>query len=223
MFSAAMLFCFMSCGSTKNAVEVTTPGVKIERMDWQGASTGSMPPAWLEAVTNGDVDGVAKALNIDSSKYKVFVINNTGKTLDFIKVWTEQVDVVSEVAGSMSRVVGQTVKADLKGNADDVAKAVEQAVTIASSVELIGLEKKAQYWVKTRRLKTGVASPKSDADYDSPVYTYYVVYAMENEVFNKSLKSAVERGITGNTDQQNVLKQIITSCLAKTLIPEVDF
>ncbi len=226
--SAVILSALMfGCGSTKKAepapsVQISTPKIKIERMDWQGASIGSEPPAWLEAVVNGDVNSVAKALGVDSSKYKVFVLNNSGKTLDFVKVWTEQVDAVSEVAGSMSRVVGQTVKAQLQGTDEEVSKAVEQAVTVASSVELIGLEKKAQYWVKTRRLKTGVTTPQSDADYETPIYTYYVVYVMENNVFDKSLKSAIERGISGNTDQSNVLKQIITSCLAKTLIPDVE-
>ncbi len=216
------------CGSTKKTeapapqAQISRPTVKIERMDWQGASIGSEPPVWLEAVVNGDVNSVAKALNVDSSKYKVFVLNNSGKTLDFVKVWTEQVDAVSEVAGSMSRVVGQTVKAQLQGTDEEVSKAVEQAVTVASSVELIGLEKKAQYWVKTRRVKTGVQTPQSDSDYESPIYTYYVVYIMENSVFDKSLKSAMDRGISDNTDQSNVLKQIITSCLAKTLIPEVE-
>ena len=218
--SAAALF--VSCGSTKNTVQVSSQNVKVERVDWQGLSTGSMPPAWLEAVTSGDVYAVAKALDVDSKQNKVFVISNSGPNLDFLKAWTDNVDVVSEVSGSMSRVVGQSVQANMTGTPEEVQKNVEQAVTVASSVELIGLEKRASYWVQTRRLKTGVKEPSSDADYEPAVYTYYVVYTMSNEVFEKSLDSAMERGISENTENASVLKQIITASLAKTLIPDVD-
>ncbi len=213
-----------SCGSSEKAAEakaqVTTPVVRIERVDWQGASTGTNPPSWVEAVTSGDVDVVASALKIDSKKNKVFVISNSGPNLDFLKAWTDNVNVVSEVSGSLSRVVGQVVQANMTGTTEEVQKNVDQAVKVASSVELIGLEKKASYWIQTRRVKTGVSTPASDDDYEPSVYTYYVVYSMANEVFEKSLKSAMERGISENTENASVLKQLITTTLAKTLIPE---
>lgn len=213
---------FASCGSTKNTVQISSQNVKIERVDWQGASTGSMPPAWLEAVTSGDRDAVAKSLNVDSKENKVFVISNSGSNLDFLKAWTDNVDAVSEVSGSMSRVVGQSVRANMSGTPEEVQKNVDQAVTVASSVELIGLEKRASYWVKTRRVKTGVKEAKTDDDYEPAVYNYYVVYTMSNEVFQKSLDSAMERGISENTENASVLKQIITASLAKALVPDVD-
>lgn len=213
---------FASCGSTKNTVQISSQNVKIERVDWQGASTGSMPPAWLEAVTSGDRDAVAKSLNVDSKENKVFVISNSGSNLDFLKAWTDNVDAVSEVSGSMSRVVGQSVRANMGGTPEEIQKNVDQAVTVASSVELIGLEKRASYWVKTRRVKTGVKEAKTDADYEPAVYNYYVVYTMSNEVFQKSLESAMDRGISENTENASVLKQIITASLAKALVPDVD-
>lgn len=213
---------FASCGSTKNTVQISSQNVKIERVDWQGASTGSMPPAWLEAVTSGDRDAVAKSLNVDSKENKVFVISNSGSNLDFLKAWTDNVDAVSEVSGSMSRVVGQSVRANMSGTPEEVQKNVDQAVTVASSVELIGLEKRASYWVKTRRVKTGVKEAKTDDDYEPAVYNYYVVYTMSNDVFQKSLDSAMERGISENTENASVLKQIITASLAKALVPDVD-
>ena len=211
---------FLSCGSTKNTVNITSQNVKIERVDWQGASTGTMPPVWLEAVTSGDVEEVAKALNVDSKQYKVFVISNSGPNLDFLKTWTDNVDAVSEVSGSMSRVVGQSVQANMTGTSEEVQKNVEQAVKVASSVELIGLEKKASYWVKTRREKTGIIEPKYDSDYEPSVYTYYVVYIMSNEVFDRSLRASMDRGISENTENASLLKQLITASLAKTIIPE---
>lgn len=213
---------FASCGSTKNTVQISSQNVKIERVDWQGASTGSMPPAWLEAVTSGDRDAVAKSLNVDPKENKVFVISNSGANLDFLKAWTDNVDAVSEVSGSMSRVVGQSVRANMGGTPEEIQKNVDQAVTVASSVELIGLEKRASYWVKTRRVKTGIKEAKTDADYEPAVYNYYVVYTMSNEVFQKSLDSAMERGVSENTENASVLKQIITASLAKTLVPDVE-
>ena len=213
---------FASCGSTKNTVQISSQNVKIERVDWQGASTGSMPPAWLEAVTSGDRDAVAKSLNVDSKENKVFVISNSGSNLDFLKAWTDNVDAVSEVSGSMSRVVGQSVRANMGGTPEEIQKNVDQAVTVASSVELIGLEKRASYWVKTRRVKTGVKEAKTDDDYEPAVYNYYVVYTMSNEVFQKSLESAMDRGISENTENASVLKQIITASLAKALVPDVE-
>lgn len=218
--SAMLTGCFSSKKAAEPMAKVTTQNVVIQRIDWQGASTGSNPPAWVEAVTSGDVDTVASALNIDSKKYKVFVISNSGPNLDFLKAWTDNVNVVSEVSGSLSRVVGQAVQANMQGTTEEVQKSVNQAVTVASSVELNGLEKAASYWIQTRRQRTGVETPMSDDDYEPAVYTYYVVYKMESAVFDKSLKSATDRGIPENTENASVLKQIITTSLAKTLIPE---
>lgn len=195
--------------------------VVFQRVDWQGATTGKEPPEWLDAVTEGAVEEVGKALKIDTKQNKIFVVaSDPGKNLEFIRSWVDNVGVVEQVSGTLSRVVGSAVQADMEGTPEEVERAVKTATTVASSVELIGLEKKAQYWVKTRRLMTGKKG-KKDSDYEDPLYTYYVVYVMSNDVFEKSLKSSMERGIPENTDQASVLKQIITASLAQTILPTV--
>ena len=85
--------------------------MKIEIMNRPGMALGTEIPKWVEAVLEGDNKTIAKSLKIDLKEYQIFVFSNQGTDLEFLKTWTDQVDVQRQVANSFSMAVGQSANA----------------------------------------------------------------------------------------------------------------
>lgn len=196
-------------------------------IDYQGQATGSEIPAWVQAIADGSQKKVRKALDIGEND-AVFILSNKGNDLDFLKTWTDQVDVRAEVASSIEQTVGQTVVSELDAK-EATKQTKERAAKLYSStmtnLTLNGLTKEAYYWIKTRTMKPGVKKIKTEADYTDE-YTYYVVYSIKNSIYNLQLKKALD-DVEDNDDQTVFLKSVLTEKLTQTiLMPEatnVDF
>ena len=89
--------------------------VKIEIVNRPGMALGSETPAWVMSVLEGDNKQVAKALKIDLKDTQIFVFSNQGKDLEFLKTWTDQVDVQRQGANSFSMAGGQSANAVFQG------------------------------------------------------------------------------------------------------------
>ena len=87
-----------------------------------------------------------------------------------------------------------------------------------TNMTLNGLEKEASYWLKTRVKKPELKKAKKDSDYIYE-YTYYVVFGIDQELFDTQLEAAME-GIEDNTDQTQLLKDVLTEKLHETLISD---
>lgn len=216
---AAAIFS-VGCASTF-AKEAKVKGkIEVQRLDWQGATTGRDIPEWVDYVVDGDSSTVAKELKIDPKQYKVFVVSGRGPNLEFIKTWTDNVDVVSEVSQTLSRVVSNDIRANSKGSEADLQRDIDTGLKVCNLIHLSGLEKKNQYWIKTRTAKK--IGAKKDKDFEDPVYTYYVVYVMSLEAYNDAVSKAMDEAYNQGviTDQAGNLKQIMLYALAKDMAPE---
>ena len=80
--------------------------IKIEIVNRPGMAVGSDIPDWISAVLEGDNKRIAKSLKIDLKESQIFVFSNQGPNLEFLKTWTDQVDVQRQVANSFSMAVG---------------------------------------------------------------------------------------------------------------------
>ena len=63
-----------------------------------------------------------------------------------------------------------------------------------------------------------IKKAKKDSDYIYE-YTYYVVFGIDQELFDTQLEAAME-GIEDNTDQTQLLKDVLTEKLHETLISD---
>lgn len=215
---------FASCGSSsgiagpKPEMNINTP----EIIDYQGKALGSEVPGWVVAVGEGATKRVAKGLDIDLKEETIFILQNKGNDLDFLKTWTDQVDARAEVASSLEQTVGQTVQAELDlRHADEQTKSKAAKIYSGtmSNITINGLTKEASYWIKTRTPKTGVKKAKMESDYDVE-YTYYVVYGIEKALYDKQMEAAI-RNIEDNDNQTEFLKDVLTTRLTQSvLLPE---
>ncbi|MBS7241248.1 hypothetical protein [Treponema sp.] len=218
---AALTITVLGCTSiSAKAKKVKANKNPVEQMDWQGASTGRDIPEWVDYVVDGDTAQIAKELKLPEDKWQLFVILGQGPNLDFVKAWTDNVDVIAEVAQALSRVVKTDLQANM--NSSDPAqinKALDMADRVVSLVELNGLVKKNQYWIQTRTAK--VKKPKKDKDYNPAVYNYYVVYAMDKATYEESIRRAVDKGFENEqTSEAQTIKDVMMTSLTKTIAPE---
>lgn len=208
----------MSAFAAKKAKQTK---VKIEIVNRPGMALGSETPAWVMAVLEGDNKQVAKALKIDLKETQIFVFSNQGKDLEFLKTWTDQVDVQRQVANSFSMAVGQSANAVFQGMTGDEVKqkqAIDQTVKALSAIEINGLEKQAQYWMQFRKPKQGIKvkanSPDSSFDY---YYEYYVVFTMSRDIYDAQLNAALN-GIEDNASETVLLKKALSENLRAPLL-----
>ena len=152
---------------------------------------------------------------------QIFVFSNQGKDLEFLKTWTDQVDVQRQVANSFSMAVGQSANAVFQGMTGDEVKqkqAIDQTVKALSAIEINGLEKQAQYWMQFRKPKQGIKvkanSPDSSFDY---YYEYYVVFTMSRDIYDAQLNAALN-GIEDNASETVLLKKALSENLRAPLL-----
>ncbi|MBO5825224.1 MAG: hypothetical protein J6R03_01225 [Treponema sp.] len=215
--AVATLFCACKSNKIKGEDPIIVTGVP-EIVDYPGLALGKAVPDWVMAIDEGANKKVSKALNLEKDT-KIFVVTNKGNDLDFLKTWSDQVDVRAEVASSLEQAVAQSVQSAFEGT-DSTVQEKSRAFNIYSAsmtnMTLNGLEKEAFYWIRTRVKKPEVKKARKDSDYIYE-YTYYVVFGIDQKLFDSQLEAAME-GIEDNTDQTQLLKDVLTEKLHETVI-----
>ena len=204
------------------AAKAKNQKVKIEIVDRPGMALGTDIPNWVEAVTEGDNKQVAKSLKINEKESQIFVFTNQGDNLEFLKTWSDQVDVQRQVANSFSMAVGQSANAVFQGSSGadgtNVQRAIDQTVKALSAVEINGLLKAAQYWIQFRKPKQGVkvSNKSKDSDFEY-YYEYYVVFTMDRDIYDAQLEAALN-GVEDNASETVLLKKALSENLRAPLI-----
>ena len=212
-----------SCGSTlklKGEEPVMNTG-RPEVIDYQGLALGSAVPEWVIAIGDGSERRVRKSLDIPNSK-QIFILQNKGNDLDFLKAWTDQVDARAEIAASVEQTIAQTVQSEMEvrqADSQQKAKAAKIYSATMTNVTLNGLSKEDYYWIKTRTPKVDVKTPKLATDYNYE-YTYYVVYTLDKDLYERQVLQAMD-DVQDNDDQTTFLKDVLSEKLKSTiLMPE---
>ena len=160
-------------------------------VDYQGATLGKEIPKWVELLVEGQYSQpVLKTVMPNLENKKVFVTMGRGDNLDFVQTWSDLVDIETEVAGTLERVAGKAVEAEMKGKASAKGKEVdstelERIINMYRAslvnVRFSGLERIASYWLETQ-----VIDGKNIQD---DYFEYYAVWAMDENLFDKQLKT----------------------------------
>ena len=215
----------MSCASTNvkgSQFKGNAPVMKsskIEIRDYQGASFGSAIPQWVILVSEGQYSSaVLSEAMPDVKGKKVFVAVAQGDNLEFVKQWTDLVDIEVQVGDAMQRVVGKAVSASEQGKEKEsgkdsgtaeISRKLDMYKEAVSTVEVNGLEKTASYWIE----KKVTDSDKSVKD----VFEYYSVWTMDQENFDRQLEAAM-KNVKDNTSEGEELKETLKTKLSKLMI-----
>lgn len=192
---------------------------KIEIVDYQGASFGKEIPEWVMLVAEGQysTNVLSKAMS-DLKNKKVFVTLAQGDNLEFVKQWTDLVDVEVQVGDTMQRVVGKAVSASEVAGGKEVGKdaqptELERSLSMykeaVSAVEVNGLEKVASYWIEK------IVTDKNKNKIES--FEYYAVWAMDKDRYDRQIDAAMD-SVQDNTSEGEKLKEILRTKLADVMI-----
>lgn len=220
--AVAALFAVVLSTPVFAAKKASKAKTRAECVDYPGLSLGAEIPDWVRTALTGDRRSVAKQLKLDDSEYQIFFFTAKGDDLDFLKTWSDNVDVRAEVINSLSQAVGQSVDATYKGT--DAGKNSEkervqtQITKTISTMQISGLLKEAQFWIEYRQPKSGVKITKksTDDDYDY-YYEYYVVYSIKRSIYDKQLNAALNK-VDDFGSETEALKKALAANLKAPLV-----
>jgi outer membrane murein-binding lipoprotein Lpp len=216
IFGAALLLAGCASTQTESNLEDISNDVKTQIIEHQGTAWGTDVPSWVSAVQSAsNQKALSKALGITDKK--IWVLQKSGSNLDFLQTWVDQVDARAEIASSIKQTVGDAVRAELTGESSssdaEIEKTVQRYSERVSAVTLAGLEKEQSFWTKTRRQEV-------DSDEYKIQYNYLVIYSMDEDLFEKQLKAAMEN--IGDTDNSALLNDAVTERVINAVIVTAD-
>lgn len=214
----AVLFCSCVSNDIEGAGAVNVVK-RAEIIDYKGAAMGASIPGWALDAIDGNKRAVQAGLGLQGRK--LWILQNSGDDLDFLKLWTEQVDARAEIASGIEQTIADLVTAEMTAREADEFEKERQVSRFSSrvtSITLGGLEKEADYWTLTRRVKEGVKKAQSEDDYIVQ-YTYVVVFSMDEKLWDTQIDAAFS-DVGDNDDQAEELRQIVTSKLKEKLLGE---
>ncbi|MCR5290455.1 MAG: hypothetical protein K6E51_10715 [Treponema sp.] len=228
-----LLTVVFGCKSTKETEKAEGSGLagskatvakrKHELVDYQGATLGAQIPEWVMLVADGQYSQAALAKAMPDLKgKKVFVTVGRGDSLQFVRNWTDLVDVEVQVGDTMQRVVTKGVQASMSAQAASTGKevdptTVEQTLNMykaaVSLVELNGLEKTASYWIEN-------VTYEGDVQIDD-YFEYYAVWTMDEKRYESQLTAAMKT-VQENTSEGQALKEMIKGKLQNVVASSND-
>jgi hypothetical protein len=193
---------------------------KTAIIDYQGRELGGEIPLWVKELANGNYsESALSKIMPDVKGKKVFVTIGYGDNLDFVRQWTDLVDVETEVTSTLERVAVKAVEAGMKGSTAatgtqtvspaEIQKNQDMYRASLSSVRVTGLEKIAQYWILSQVVdgKTALTEPK---------YSYYAVWGIEKNIYETHIDEAMKK-INDTTTEGEMLKKMVREKLVEKL------
>jgi len=229
--TAAVLFAVTGCGTTSSVkgsgIKGSKPTMAASRakiIDYQGAAFGAEIPEWVIKVAEGEYSETALSTIMPALKgRKIFVTMADGDNLEFVKQWTDLVDVETQVGDTMQRIVGKVVSASEDAKAKETGKEADPTEVnrklklykeAVAAVEINGLEKTASYWVEKQ---TGTKKEGNFKD----VYEYYAVWSMDKKVYDTQLNAALDN-VKDNTSEAETLKKTLKNKLNDLVLSSND-
>jgi hypothetical protein len=234
IFSMTTAAALLTAAGCRTVTAVKGSGIKGEKpemaaskakiIDYQGAAFGTEIPEWVIQVAQGEYSESALSKVMPNLKgRKIFVTMADGDNLEFVKEWTDLVDVETQVGDTMQRVVGKVVQASEDAKAKETGKEsdpteVDRKLKLykeaVAAVEINGLEKTASYWVEKQ---TGSVKTGNNKD----VYEYYAVWSMDKSIYDAQLNAALQN-VKDNTSESENLKKMLKDKLSNLVLTSND-
>jgi hypothetical protein len=171
------------------------------RVDYQGAVTGSEIPAWVQAAIDFDTAALQKLPGLED---KVAIVDyGVGQNLELLRSLVNNFN----VQGSVARRISNYVEANFGGeqlgdkNTAENRSFVEEVVATFSRVEINGLAKEKEYWVKLRTIDRGKKT-------ESEQYYYYVLYSIPEQLLNEQIARAMDNIPARTRDQEEIRSSV---------------
>jgi hypothetical protein len=192
----------------------TAANIERIRVDYQGAVTGSEIPAWVQAAIDFDTQSLQ---NLPGFEGKVAVVDyGVGQNLELLRSMVNNFNIQASVARRISNYVEANFGGELLGdkNTPDNRSFVEEVVATFSRVEINGLAREREYWVKMRTIDRGRKS-------ETEQYYYYVLYSIPEQTLNEQIARAMS-DIPARTRDQEELRSTVEDAMRRAVYNSVE-
>jgi hypothetical protein len=179
----------------------TSNAIERIRVDYQGAVMGSEIPAWVQAAIDFDTDSLGRLPGFEG---KVVIVDyGLGQNLELLRSLVNNFNVQGSLARRISNYVEANFGAEQLGdkNTAENRSFVEEVVATCSRVEINGLAKEKEYWVKLRTIDHGKKT-------ESEQYYYYVLYSISEQILNEQIARAMENIPAKTRDQEEIRSNV---------------
>jgi|GEM_PF-3587427 hypothetical protein len=222
LFLAALSSMAFAAKTKTKAASVKVPNKDI--LDYQGSEWGDACPKWVRTLNSNSTEAVGKELGIDTEKYLIYVAQGRGSDLDMAEIWVKNIQAKQEVAASISQIIASNTIAEMRAadgkepDANTKKRIYENATRMASVVDLHSLDFVTQFWIYTGTLPAGKKKAKSDKDYTKLEYTYYVVYKMDKNDYQRQLDAAMKSvDSSGNVAYMPYIQKVAAAMVGQDL------
>jgi hypothetical protein len=179
----------------------TATNIERVRVDYQGAVTGSEIPAWVQSAIDFDTDSLQKLPEFEG---KVVIVDyGVGQNLELLRSLVNNFNVQGTVARRISNYVEANFGGEQLGdkNTAENRSFVEEIIATFSRVEINGLAREKEYWVKLRTIDRGKRT-------ETEQYYYYVLYSIPEQILNDQIARAMDNVPARTRDQQELRSSV---------------
>jgi hypothetical protein len=184
------------------------------RVDYQGAVTGSEIPAWVQAAIDFDTEALQQLPGFEG---KIAIVDyGVGQNLELLRSLVNNFNVQASVARRISNYVEANFGGEQLGdkNTAENRSFVEEVVATFSRVEISGLAKEKEYWVKLRTIDRGKKT-------ESEQYYYYVLYSIPEQTLNEQVTRAMNN-IPAKTKDQEEIRSNVEEAMKRAMYNSVE-
>ncbi|MDR1444988.1 MAG: hypothetical protein LBI94_08940 [Treponema sp.] len=192
----------------------TANNIERIRVDYQGAVTGSEIPAWVQSAIDFDTVSLQKLPEFEG---KIVVVDyGVGQNLELLRSLVNNFNVQGTVARRITNYVEANFGGEQLGdkNTAENRSFVEEVVAAFSRVEINGLAREKEYWVKLRTIDRGKKT-------ENEQYYYYVLYSIPEQLLNEQISRAMEN-IPAQTRDQQELRSSVEDAMKRAAYNSVD-
>ncbi|MDR3147439.1 MAG: hypothetical protein LBU00_03560 [Treponema sp.] len=214
----------ISCAGTKaptGSIEGTgaeapraSDNIERIRVDYQGAVTGSEIPEWVQAAIDFDTNALQRLPGFEG---KIAIVDyGVGQNLELLRSLVNNFNIQASVARRISNYVEANFGGEQLGdkNTAENRSFVEEVVATFSRVEINGLAKEKEYWVKLRTIDRGKKT-------ESEQYYYYVLYSIPEQLLNEQIARAMNN-VTAKTRDQEEIRANVEEAMRRAAYNSVD-
>jgi hypothetical protein len=184
------------------------------RVDYQGAVTGSEIPSWVQAAIDFDTGALQKLPGFEG---KIAVVDyGVGQNLELLRSLVNNFNVQASVARRISNYVEANFGGELLGdkNTTENRSFVEEVVATFSRIEINGLAREKEYWVKLRAIDR-------DKKTESEQYYYYVLYSIPEQTLNEQIARAMNN-IPAKTKDQEEIRANVEDAMKRVMYNSIE-
>jgi hypothetical protein len=209
---AALIASFVGCGSDGDTNKGTAPTVlsdvkRPDVLDHKNYAFGRDIPEWV-MLEQSEIEELPKYKDV-----YVFKFEESGKSLDGVKMWAQQFSAAATLAQQINNRVQVKVGGANVGDRNETGSYIEMALKSLSDATFSGYKETENYWLQRRYYK-------ADGSVDREDFTYFSLYTIPRKTLDGLIAKALNTSDTQaqpKTENEKAARERVKALLEEGL------